>query len=452
MRKHGWLLLLLGLTLVRGLLYAAVIPPWQAPDETGHFEYTWTIAHHGALPTSADASPSFEQELLSSLYAWRYGEHIGHALPEAMPDRFDALPASIHAQRSRTLRSGRFSLAYVWAALFLLPVRQQALVTQLYFARFASVVLSVGIVWLAFKIFSALLPSAPRLVLLMTGVVVFLPQHTFINSTVGEGPLAELLACWVLWCWIRIFRQRHSLGAWGGIVLGTLLGIWSKSTAVFLLPLDLGLAIWWLVRQDGKFWTRRVLFFSVVGAGVLAVGLQVWGRSQLGTVVLKRLMDGIHGLRTLDLLWVDVRGITFGEALLGTHESFWANFGWMMLPVNGRWYGGLTLLVCLSLMGWLWGRSQKRLPPWALGILGGALVLASGVFVWVSLLGKQLYYQPQGRYLFPVLVPYAFLLVGGLARLFAPRLRGPVLAFLGLGLVFFDTWCLAAYIFPYFYL
>ena len=53
--KRGWLALFLTLALVRGLLYAVATPPWQAPDENGHFEYAWLIAHLERLPTRDDA-------------------------------------------------------------------------------------------------------------------------------------------------------------------------------------------------------------------------------------------------------------------------------------------------------------------------------------------------------------------------------------------------------------
>ncbi len=33
-----WLLLLIGLTVVRGLFYLSIFPPFLAPDESAHFE------------------------------------------------------------------------------------------------------------------------------------------------------------------------------------------------------------------------------------------------------------------------------------------------------------------------------------------------------------------------------------------------------------------------------
>jgi hypothetical protein len=102
--KRGWLALLLGLTLIRGLIYLSVTPPWQSPDETGHFEYAWLIAHLGQLPTEDTLSPPFERELLSSLYEWRYGEYIGLTLPEQMPARLNELGKPVLVLRNKTER------------------------------------------------------------------------------------------------------------------------------------------------------------------------------------------------------------------------------------------------------------------------------------------------------------------------------------------------------------
>jgi len=91
-----------------------VIPPWQSPDETGHFEYVWTLARLRRIPRREDASPFLERELLASLYEWRYGVFIDRPLPARMPARLADLPTRVHAQRARTLLAGRFSLAYLW--------------------------------------------------------------------------------------------------------------------------------------------------------------------------------------------------------------------------------------------------------------------------------------------------------------------------------------------------
>mgnify|MGYP001069850402 CR=1 FL=1 len=446
-KRYSWLCLFLCLTLIRGLISAATIPPWQAPDETGRFEYAWLIARLGRVPTREDISATFEQELLASLYEWHYDEFTHRPLPEQMPVQKLDLPPQNFARRS-PVRSGRFSLSYVWQALFLFPFRSQNLAFQLFVARLSSVLLNLGIIWLAWRTFKELAFCRTKLVVLMTAVMVFLPQHTFINSTVGDGTLAEAMACLVLYSWVCLFRGGSGMWKVLGIVLGTLIGMWSKVTAAFLIPVDIALALWWLLKQHRRAWAWRHTVYVCVGVAFVGLGLWAWSSSALGT-------RAFHSLQQLldstELIWVDERGITFGKALLLTYDSFWANFGWMALPVGKRWYGAVMAFSLLSVVGWMAKSPQETKTSFgALVIMILSFLMAVLIFVVEVLLLKP-YYSFQGRYLFPVLVPYTFLLVNGLDKLFLLHQRWCIAVFLLLSLVCFDAWCFAGYILPYFY-
>jgi len=445
--RRRWLVLFLGLTLVRGLIYAAVTPPWQSPDENGHLEYAWLIAHLGRLPTHEDVSPAFERELLGSLYEWRYGEFVGRPLPEQMPTRMNDLPPEVFARRSRTVLSERFSLAYLWQALFLSPFRSQDLIFQLFIARLSSVLLSLGITWLAFLTFEELELSSLVFIASMA-VVIFLPQHTFINSMVGEGPLAELVACLVIYCWTRLFHREFRFWEAIGIVSGTFAGMWSKSTATFLMPVDVWLAIWFFLRRQRRVWTRRSVIYSCAGIVVLGLGLWGWSHSRLGAIATDYAQ---LPLSSPGLLLVDERGITIWQALGLSYDSFWANFGWMALPVSQRWYGAITLLSLMAAVGWIIGGSGREEDSWIARMMGGIGFVAWAMFISVAIAFRPGYYQYQGRYLFPVIIPYTFLLVGGLERLFSGHLRRSVVLFFLLALVCFDVWCIVGYIIPCFY-
>ena len=78
------------------------------------------------------------------------------------------------------------------------------------------------------------------------------------------------------------------------------------------------------------------------------------------------------------------------------------------------------------------------------------LVAALGVYVWVAFLGRaEGFYQFQGRYLFPVIVPWAYFLAGGAMRLVGGR-QGAVYLLLA-GLAVLDAWAIVGYIVPYYY-
>ena len=123
-----------------------------------------------------------------------------------------------------------------------------------------------------------------------------------------------------------------------------------------------------------------------VGAGILILAFWAWMQYQspLGSRTLPGLLESMfHG----DLIWVDQRGITFGQALLYAHNSFWASFGWMAVPASLGWYGVLMVLVVAAVAGWLLrGRSQDEFSPWAVFMMAGAVLTALLIFLWRALL------------------------------------------------------------------
>jgi len=446
--KRRWLLLLLGLTLVRGAIYALFVPPWQSPDEPGHFEYAWSLAQPEIRSLKPAPDPRLEGELLASLYEWRFGAVGGRVLPDPMPTRMDDLPKPIVARRARTLITQRFSLSYLWYALFLRPVRGQDLLVQLYVTRLASVLLNVLISWLAFLTLAELLKDRQDLLALAGTLVVMIPQHTFINSAVGDGTLAELLASVVLYCWLSICSRGARVANVAGVIAGTALGMWTKTTAAFLLPMNAVLTLWLLLRGRRRAWNARTIVALVLGIALIGALLGLWSGSSLGKRVL-------FTLRTFPSpsgwAWRDARGLALDEGLLLSYESFWANFGWMSLPVDARWYGAILLLSALALIGWFVRDRSAQRPPHVLSV-AMALTTAVAVYVWVALLSKQSeYYSFQGRYLFPVLIPFSFFFVRGLDRLFDGARNRAWRIVIVLFLIALDTASLAQYIVPHFY-
>ncbi len=85
----AWLLALL-LTLAQGITWWAIMPPWTAPDEPGHYLYTRLLADLDRVPTLADNNASLEAPIIASLLAtdwWGYeGGPVPHPLPERLTD------------------------------------------------------------------------------------------------------------------------------------------------------------------------------------------------------------------------------------------------------------------------------------------------------------------------------------------------------------------------------
>jgi len=82
-------------------------------------------------------------------------------------------------------------------------------------------------------------------------------------------------------------------------------------------------------------------------------------------------------------------------------------------------------------------------------MMWGSLLAAVAIYVWEQLLTQSSgYYQFQGRYLFPVIIPFAFLLVGGWWQT-VPQPRARLLIWSAVSfLAAFDAWCVMGYLVP----
>src|SRR5262245_27579440 len=81
--------LLVALALAHGLLYAWLVPPWQAPDEPTQFEYAALVGRLGFIPAATDSDPEIERQIVASLVRQRFFEYLlGHP-PAAPPQSLD---------------------------------------------------------------------------------------------------------------------------------------------------------------------------------------------------------------------------------------------------------------------------------------------------------------------------------------------------------------------------
>src|SRR5262245_24360040 len=78
--------LLAALAFVHALLFAWLVPPWQAPDEPTLFEYAALVARLGRIPTTSDSDPALERQIVDSLVRQRFFEYLT-GQPPARPPR-----------------------------------------------------------------------------------------------------------------------------------------------------------------------------------------------------------------------------------------------------------------------------------------------------------------------------------------------------------------------------
>jgi hypothetical protein len=143
-----------------------------------------------------------------------------------------------------------------------------------------------------------------------------------------------------------------------------------------------------------------------------------------------------------------------------TFAGFWANFGWLTLPLDPVWYAMLALLCLALVVGlglWcsdelrLWKRGRDSLPTWQnksvlLLLVGLCLILFQ---TFLPMIGR--HWQPQGRYLFPAIIPIGTLVSLGWRRIHGRW--GSNLASIAWVMLLFllHVLCVFGYIVPHYY-
>lgn len=456
------LVLLLVVYAILGSLYAVRTPDWQAPDEPAHYNYVSQLARQGCCPVlnvgdwdsaylDRLKAHQFAPELLANLRTIQYEDHqppLYYLLASVV---YRLTSGSLLALRlfSVAIGAGLVAVAYAIARTLVarpVAIAAAALVAFVpqHLAGLASVnndglsELMIGLTLLGTVYY--LRGAAPRSFQLVILLILAVTIVAVVTNGFGAGgaalllfvilALVALVAMLALNDWIE---RGHNLNAetWLlGMLVG--LGLVTKVSTVFLagvVPLMMVLR-WWVQRRDSDIASvRRHKFRLLVRALVvfaipaLVLGGVWWARNVSVYGMPDFLGLGRHDLvvadqpRTADQIAALGWGGYLRTALETTFISFWGQFGWMALPLYDYAYAFLGLLV-LAVGGWIAGLRRPVAvnpndKPWR-RLVWLLLALTFILAVLQYLYYNTEFYQAQGRYLFPLLIPLGIYVAVGL--------------------------------------
>jgi len=327
--KH-WGKFLLGLALVRGLLYSSIAPPWQAPDEHAHFEYAALLGQLKRVPTLDDLSSTLQQQITSSMFQYDFWRLIQRQ-PVASPPVGFLPQAGINYDTPTHVIDNRYlyypqvgddpPLYYVAPAIVYAAFPRLDTTWQLYLMRLTTVCMLVALVgatvWATRRLF-------PNDVALATGVptlVALHPMLAHIGSVLNNDVLAAVIITLLLGVLVMVFRSgfswRRGLAVAGLWVLAML----TRKSTVWTIPLVASIGLAYGMRR--KRWIRLGVLAAVLVVLLLSLSLFIpsrearywtplsspWG----ATVVRQDAPDGACVLRVAGSL---SEGGTLGQRLL----------------------------------------------------------------------------------------------------------------------------------------
>ncbi len=352
-------------------------PPDQAPDETAHRIYIQHLVDEHALPVFDAARGRDNPE---------YEFH--------QPPLYYALAAPVYAAAGGGDRGTRA-------------------------VRLLSALIGLITTLAAFGIARTLWPEPPHLALGAAAVTAFWPMHLYTNASINNDGLAVALWATALWLLARYLRAPSLRGAaLAGVVTG--LALLTKTSTLILVPLGLiAITLAWS-REKSVPW--RHLFGD--GGAFLGAAAVIGGwwlvRNQMlyGDALAYGVFKTAFGWQSPQR-WFTARGFSevthWGAVAVLTHQSFWGAFGLGAQGVPAetfpKWlYNALSLLAAPSLVGaWLAVRAREVVARRI-----GLVLVAGWAFVFVAFLRFNIdLFQPQGRYLLPLVPILAVLLSRG---------------------------------------
>ncbi len=263
--RRRLLLLILVLTLVRGIVYLAIFPPWQHYDEPTHFEYVRLIAERGRLPQPDEYDLAMRQEIASSMQAAGFWK----GLRTPTIDFWSEDPPAIGVSELQ-----HPPLYYALLALPQRFVAHQSVETQLYVARFSSLLLNLLVVVSAYGLTAEALPQRRWLPLAVAAFIALLPPFTDLMSAVNNDAGAAAASTLLMWAALRLIRRGPSLKRVGSVLLLAAICVVTKTTAggvavVVLLTVAAG-----YVRRRHRWWLCGAVALSI--PALLVAGFR-WG-------------------------------------------------------------------------------------------------------------------------------------------------------------------------------
>ncbi len=415
------IILILLIFIIRGVIYATIFPLWYAPDEPHHF---LNIAH------------------LAKKYAPDVAAHSS----------LKGIPTKGYYPRPSL---------YYWLCLpSYLILAQTGIAARAYAIRFISIILGAITVFFGYKTAKEIFSNNKFIVLGTPIFICFLPMFTHITSTINTDNLAIAVMSFFLWISIRSIRQGLNLPRFAGLLASSIIGIYTKRTAFFSMPLLLCLPAFLMVSKQNPNRPRLIKRLLLALVVLLSGGLLILAVNILGYINIPFWYEATkqyfinHSWKASapghwQLFWM----------------TFWADFGWADVPIALNYYDILEKVCLLPLVGlfFLFFRekfSEKK----TLSRVEVSSIIFLAITLILSILTNLIYIEIvlntvmhkasavlQGRYIFPSIIAIAFLFVLGISGLLTSKYYRIALLVFASTLFLFDAMCVLRYIIPHYY-
>lgn len=401
-KKYNAELILILICFLVYALWAATLPFNSAPDELMRFQVVDFIYKNGYLPTGS------EIEIRNALWGTSYGftptlSYFLSSIVLRITDNFTRSPESmLLSARSVSVLSSTVTV------IFLILISKKCF---------------KGLNQWIFVIFVALLP-----------------QFVFVSSYVNNDAFAIMATAVIFYSWIIGLERDWDIKACLLLGIGISLCALSYYNAYGFILCSIIIFIGTNLKQINEVNIKKTILFGSFIAGIVFVLAGWWFlRSAMihnGDIFGMRTAKQLSELYAIDILKPSLRatpmnaGVSVFEMLFGqingfnwidtSYRSFIGYFGYMSIMLDTYMYSIYSAIYILGVVG-LYHKIKESISAKknkiSKIIFYGCIVLSILIPIILSIYySYSSDYQPQGRYLLPMIIPLSFLLTKGISQ------------------------------------
>ena len=417
-----------------GVWLNLAIPPFQNPDEPQHFAAAVGFAQQG------DARQGDHAGLIRFMDRNHWWRFIGIGRADPLPERLEQIDflMGYYSVKDFTLHLNDV-LAFHYMTSRVMRVAARSRVDRAYYiARLISFLFFIGALWIVSGAFwkttgSDQNPERSAWTAAGFYIILFLPQFLLTSISVNPDTVSIFLGTLFFAAGFTLVRNERIVSAFIALFAIAILGAILDRSNYFMLP-ACGLAVFFSFTRKT---VRRTAWLCVGFVGILASSLLA-ARFLFPGIWEKMIYFGRanlpHGDTSLPALFsFDALNKAF---FLGITDSFLIKFGWSAFSVSPVFYPLWRTLIGIAILGIavLFSRIifKKRRParpkdtePTPILAQSRERSLSNGRLIGFSLsaivlqimavrmITTQRNLYAQGRYLFPLILPIAILLIVG---------------------------------------
>jgi hypothetical protein len=412
------ILLIIGAFLCLGVIWSVLIPPFEKPDEIHHLAYIRFVASTGRVPQQlVDNAPFLVGEAhqpplyyASAAVLYRLLNSTGMAMTNLFQWEARVNPSFVWSSTHK----GQDANLFMPAGTFLSP--ESGFPFDVIVMRLSSIALGALTLVFIYATARIVLHADDWLACAVASLVAFMPQFTFITSSVNNDGAAIALAAVCTFQIVRMVGAARSdqvlLRDYGllGLTIGA--GLLAKLTLMSLVPFG----FWPALISAKSAWRSRV---SAVGAYVAGVAIVSGWWFVRNVLLYGDIMGSQWSINPAAFAWdlapksllspYFVSSFFWGSVA----QSFVGKFGFMNVDMPSAYYWLCLFLFGVSVVGlvlWALRRGHSRMHAELSLLFGLMILLALAELIVLNLSAS----QPQGRYLFHALAPAVILFVVGM--------------------------------------